>query len=204
MLIRQQRGDMDTPPGSQVQPILLSLRSIFLFVLYVSLQICVVLCTVLVLCFGSHLLGLLFLLSIWCFNPRWCKHTWSLSSVVAQCFAFSVVSDSLKPDGLYAARQSPLPMEFSSKNTGVGCHFLLQRSSWSRDWTASRVSPALVGKFFTTVPPPQGVMRIALNGTCKGWATGGTHHLGALFVVLGVSHLMDAELTQSLFLCRPL
>ena len=102
------------------------------------------------------------------------------------------------------ARQSPLPMEFSSKNTGVGCHFLLQRSSWSRDWTASRVSPALVGKFFTTVPPPQGVMRIALNGTCKGWATGGTHHLGALFVVLGVSHLMDAELTQSLFLCRPL
>ena len=34
------------PPGSQVQPILLSLMSIFLFVLYVSLQICVVLCTI--------------------------------------------------------------------------------------------------------------------------------------------------------------
>ena len=37
----------------------------------------------------------------------------------------SVLSDSLWPHGL-VAYQAPLSMGFSSKNTGVGCHFLLQ------------------------------------------------------------------------------
>ena len=142
---------MDTPPGSQVQPILLSLRSIFLFVLYVSLQICVVLCTVLVLCFGSHLVGLLFLLSIWCFNPRWCKHTWSLSSVVAQCFAFSVVSDSLKPDGLYAARQSPLPMGVFRQEYWSGLPFPSPGDLPNPGIKPK--SPTLGGGFFPTEPP---------------------------------------------------
>ena len=27
------------------------------------------------------------------------------------------------------------PWDFPDKNTGGGCHFLLQRSSWPRDWT---------------------------------------------------------------------
>ena len=39
----------------------------------------------------------------------------------------SVVSDSLWPQGLNAACTAPLSMDFSGKNTGVGCHFLLQR-----------------------------------------------------------------------------
>ena len=39
--------------------------------------------------------------------------------------ACSVMSNSSWPHGL-VARQAPLSMEFSSKNPGVGCHFLLQ------------------------------------------------------------------------------
>ena len=38
--------------------------------------------------------------------------------------ASSVVSDSLRPHGLYVAYQTPLSLE--SSMTGVGCHFLLQ------------------------------------------------------------------------------
>ena len=33
------------------------------------------------------------------------------------------------------ACQAPLSMEFSSKNTRASCHFLLQGSSYPRDWT---------------------------------------------------------------------
>ena len=38
----------------------------------------------------------------------------------------SVTSDSLRPQGLYGACQDPVSMRFSSKNTAVGCHALLQ------------------------------------------------------------------------------
>ena len=38
-----------------------------------------------------------------------------------------------------------------AKNTGVGCHALLQVSSQPRDWTDISQSPALAGGFFTTV-----------------------------------------------------
>ena len=40
-------------------------------------------------------------------------------------FSHSVVSDSLWPRGLVPARLL-CPWNFSGKNTGVGCHFLLQ------------------------------------------------------------------------------
>ena len=46
------------------------------------------------------------------------------------------------------------PWDFPGKNTGVGCHFLLQGSlpdPWIKP--ASPVSPAWAGKFFTTEPP---------------------------------------------------
>ena len=47
--------------------------------------------------------------------------------------------------------QALLTMEFSSKNIGVGCHFLLQRIFLAQG--SSPVSPALAGRFFTTAPP---------------------------------------------------
>ena len=37
----------------------------------------------------------------------------------------SVVSDSLRPPWTVAC-QAPLPWDFPGKNTGMGCHFLLQ------------------------------------------------------------------------------
>ena len=36
------------------------------------------------------------------------------------------------------------------KNTWVGCHFLLQGSSWLRDWTHGPWVSCIVGRFFTT------------------------------------------------------
>ena len=39
--------------------------------------------------------------------------------------SYSVVSDSLRPYGLKPTRLL-CPWDFPSKNTGVGCHFLLQ------------------------------------------------------------------------------
>ena len=52
------------------------------------------------------------------------------------------------------ACQSPLSMEFSSKNTGAGYHFLLQGIFPTQGIEpTSLTSPTLAGVFFTTVPP---------------------------------------------------
>ena len=51
-------------------------------------------------------------------------HLRSLGQIVL-CSVASVVSDSLRPQGLQPAR--PLcPWDFPGKNTGVGYHFLLE------------------------------------------------------------------------------
>ena len=47
------------------------------------------------------------------------------------------------------ACQAPLPMEFPGKNTGMGCCSLLQRI-FPTQGSNPLVSPALVGRFFTT------------------------------------------------------
>ena len=47
------------------------------------------------------------------------------------------------------ACQAPLFMGIPDKNTGMGCHFFLQGSFWSRDQTLFSTSPALAGEFFT-------------------------------------------------------
>ena len=49
----------------------------------------------------------------------------SLPSCFVCVFSHSVMSDSLRPHGLYPARLLR-PLHFPGKNTGVGCHFLLQ------------------------------------------------------------------------------
>ena len=54
--------------------------------------------------------------------------------------------DSLWPYGLYPARLL-CPRDSPGKNTGVGCHSLLQGIE-----LASPVSPVLAGRFFTTIP----------------------------------------------------
>ena len=48
------------------------------------------------------------------------------------------------------AHQAPLSMDFLGKNTGVGCHFLLQRSSWPRDRTHISYVSCIAGRFLTS------------------------------------------------------
>ena len=67
-------------------------------------------------------------------HPRFCLHTCVLS-----CFRLCDLMDC-----------SPLVMEFSSKNTGVDCHFLLQGIVLKPTFPAS---PALAGGFFVAEPP---------------------------------------------------
>ena len=82
----------------------------------------------------------------WCMN-KMCyihimEHWW--------WFSHSVVSDYVQPHGLWPTRLL-CPWDFSSKNPGVGCHFLLQRI-----FLTQRSNLHLLhwqGGFFTTEPP---------------------------------------------------
>ena len=68
-------------------------------------------------------------------------------------FSCSVISDSLETHGLEPTRLL-CPRDFPGKNTGVGCHFLLQGSRPNpRIEPESPASPALTGSFFTTELP---------------------------------------------------
>ena len=62
----------------------------------------------------------------------------------------SVMSDSLQRHGLWPVRLL-CPCNFPGKNIGVGIHFLLQGIFPTQG--SIPVSPALSGRFFTTVPP---------------------------------------------------
>ena len=55
----------------------------------------------------------------------------------------------LQPHGLWPARLL-CPWNFSGKNTGVDCYFLLQGIFWTQGLNS--VSPALAGRFFATEP----------------------------------------------------
>ena len=63
-------------------------------------------------------------------------------------YAGSVVSNSLQHYELHPTRLL-CPWNFSGKNTGVGCHFLLQGGLPGIEPVAFE-SPALAGRFFTT------------------------------------------------------
>ena len=52
---------------------------------------------------------------------------------------------------LFAARQTPLSMDYLDKNSGVNCHFLLQGNLPVPG--IKPASPALAGRFFITEPP---------------------------------------------------
>ena len=62
----------------------------------------------------------------------------------------SVTSDSLQPHGLKLTKL-PCPRDFSGKDTGVGCRFLLQGDLPYPG--IEPACPALAGRFFTTEPP---------------------------------------------------
>ena len=77
-------------------------------------------------------------------------------------FSRSVVSDSLQPHGLQPTRLL-CPWDFPGKNTGVGCHFLLQ-GIFLTQGSKSAVSPALAGGFFTTAPPGKPLLTVSSDG----------------------------------------
>ena len=65
----------------------------------------------------------------------------------------SVMSDSLRPRGLQPARLL-CPQDSPGKNTGVGCHFLLQGIFLTQGSNTHLLCLlALAGRFFTTKPP---------------------------------------------------
>ena len=49
--------------------------------------------------------------------------------------------------------QAPCPWDFSGKNTGAGCHFLLQGIFLIQGSNLHFLHPALAGRLFTTEPP---------------------------------------------------
>ena len=57
-------------------------------------------------------------------------------------FSRSAVPDSLRPPVLQSARLL-CPWNFSEKNTGVGCHILLQGIFPTQGWNPRLLSPAL-------------------------------------------------------------
>ena len=76
----------------------------------------------------------------------------------------SVMSYSLQPHGLLPTRLL-CPWNFQGKNTGMGCHFLLQGVFLTQGSNQSLASPTSAGKFFTTVLPgkPQCSINILSN-----------------------------------------
>ena len=58
------------------------------------------------------------------------------------------------------------PRNFSGKNTGVGCHFLLQGSSRPRNWTRISCVSCVVGSFVTTEPLGKPLLRCVLLFSC--------------------------------------
>ena len=79
------------------------------------------------------------------------RHDWATEQQIAQgcaCKVTSAVSDSSWFCGLQFTRLL-YPLDSPGKNTGLGCHALLQGSSRARDQAQASVSPALAGGFFT-------------------------------------------------------
>ena len=101
-----------------------------------------------------------------------------LPPTVWSLHARSVVSDSVTP--WTVACQAPLSMCSPGKNTGVGCHSLLQGIFQNQGWNPSPASPAPVSIFFTTsdtreaphwldLPSKETVSGAALMGVYTGW-----------------------------------
>ena len=92
----------------------------------------------------------------------WCSpwlHNTSPYSATSMCVSRSVMSNSLRPQGLELCRLL-CPWDSPGKNTGVGCISFSRGSSWLRDWT--RVSHT-AGRFFTVWVTRQESNGLALN-----------------------------------------
>ena len=73
-------------------------------------------------------------------------YSYNLCACVLSCFSFVWLFVTLQTRVL----QSPLSMGFSKQDYWVGCHALLQGIFLTQGSNASLLSPALLGRFFTT------------------------------------------------------
>ena len=80
-----------------------------------------------------------------------CQPVWFLLKICVFMLNDQVIFNSLWPHGL--ATSLLCPWDFPGKNTRVGCHFLLQESSRSRDQTCISRLSCIVDKFFIAEPP---------------------------------------------------
>ena len=69
-----------------------------------------------------------------CCIKSWIFYPASPGKPLCVCVSSSVMSDSLWPHGLQPAKLL-CPWDFPGKNTGVGCHFFLQRIFLTWGWT---------------------------------------------------------------------
>ena len=76
----------------------------------------------------------------------------------------SAVSNSLQPFGC----SSPGSWDFPGKDTGVGCHLLLEQFSWTRDWT--QVSFIAGGSFTFWAIWEGWALKPGLQRTDLGWS----------------------------------
>ena len=81
-----------------------------------------------------------------------------------QC-AFSVMSPSLQPYGLHTSRLL-CPWDSPGRNTGVGCHFLLQAIFPTRQLNPGLRSPELAGGFFTNWATREALLEFWMCVSC--------------------------------------
>ena len=103
-------------------------------------------------------------------HTQGCGMNWEVGidtrTILMLCYAMlsrSVVSDSVRPHRWQPTRL-PRPWDSPGKNTGVGCHFLLQCMKLSRvrlcatPWTAAHQTPPSMGfsrqEYWSGVPLP--------------------------------------------------
>ena len=99
---------------------------------------------------------------------------WGTTTYLSCCCVASVVSDSVRPHRRKPTRL-PRPWDSPGKNTGVGCHFLLQCTKWkvkvkslsrvrpsATPWTAAYLSPPSMGfsrqEYWSGVPSPSPIL----------------------------------------------
>ena len=80
---------------------------------------------------------------------------------VCECSVASVIYDSLQPFGLQPTRLLS-PWDSPGKNTGVGCHTLLQEIFLTQGLSPPLLSPALQADSVPTEPPEKSDIRIQI------------------------------------------
>ena len=93
-------------------------------------------------------------------NSRWSVdekgREWILNRVWFKCcccLVASVVSDSVRPHRRQAAHEAPPPWDSPGKNTGVGCHFLLQCRKVKSESEDAQSCPTLIANRYVFQRP---------------------------------------------------